>query len=193
MPDRVSKRVLPHRAILASSLLFGVCSIGFIKFARSESFLFGISLGVLLVCFLPWLVVLRRSLWSRHFPDGGRWMTVVAALLWVSLLIGPVVTGSFWVSTQLSGASDGMARLSNTIGALVFGVVSFSAAYFLAGLAFLIQLWRDQWRTKLTGVTIACLFLLFVAYAWSMRPSNGRAEQAASCNHYQPFSFDDFT
>jgi hypothetical protein len=108
-------------------------------------------------------------------------MIAVAALLWISLLIGPVVTGSFWLWTQFSDAPDGMAKFSEFLGLVGFGVISFSAAYWLAALAFLIQIWRDQWRMKLTGVTVAFLFLLFVAYAWLITlPSKPRAEQAVA-------------
>ena len=164
--DPASREVSPHRAILASSLFFGICSIACLRYARSDSFLFAVGLGLLLVCVLPWLVVLRRIAWNRRYPEGGRWMIAVAALLWISLLIGPVVTGSFWLWTQFSDAPDGMARFSEFSGLVGFGVISFSAAYWLAALAFLIQIWRDQWRMKLTGVTVAFLFLLFVAYAW---------------------------
>ena len=180
IPNRVPELALPHRAILASSLFFGIVGIVCLNIARSESALFGISLGVLLVSVLPWLVVIRRRFWRRRFPDGGRWMIAVAALLWISLLVGPVVTGSVWLWTQFSDAPDGMARFSNFLGVVVFGVVSFSAAYWLATMALLIQIWRDQWRANLTGVTVAFLFLLFIAYVFAISPSKPRAEQVAS-------------
>jgi len=154
--------------MLAASLFLGIGSYVCLRVTNSNSILFGISLGLLVVCILPWLSVLRRRVSPKQYPEGGKWMTAVTMLLWISLFIGPVVTGSFWAWTQFSDAPDGMARLSNGIGLLVFGVISFSTAYWLATLAFLIQLWRDQWRTKLTGVTIAYLFLLFVAYVWAM-------------------------
>lgn len=66
-----------------------------------------------------------------------------------------------------------MARLSDTIGVLVFGVVSFSAAYWLAIFSFLIQVWREQGRTKLTGVTLAYLFL------FGFHIQNGRSGPAS--------------
>ena len=110
-------------------------------------------------------------------------MIAVTALLWLSLLIGPLVTGSFRVWTKVPDAPDGMARLSNTLGVLVFAVVSFSAAYGLAAFALLIQIWRDQWRMKLTGVAVAFLFLLFVAHAWFITlPGKPRAGPAADPN-----------
>jgi hypothetical protein len=189
MPIQVAEPALPHRAILALSLFFGILGIACLKIAGSESALFGISLGVLLVSVLPWLVVLRRRFWRRRFPDGGRWMTFVSAILWISLLIGPLVTGSVWAWTQFSGAVDGMERLSDTLGTLVFGVVSFSTAYCLATMALLIQIWRDRWRAKLTGVTVAVLFLLFVVYAFVISPSKPRAEQAVRGNGGQAPSF----
>jgi hypothetical protein len=109
-------------------------------------------------------------------------MTAVSSLLWISLLIGPLVTGSFWLWTQFSDAPDDMARFSNSLGVVVFGAISFSAGYWLAGLAFLIQIWRDQWRVKLTGVTVVFLLLLFVAYVFAISPSKPRAEQAVLGN-----------
>jgi len=93
-------------------------------------------------------------------------MTTVTALLWGSLLIGPVVTGTFLAWSHFSEVSDGMARLNIAAGFVVFGVVSFSAAYWIGILAIFIQIWRDQWHMKLTGAAISCLFVLFVAYVW---------------------------
>lgn len=179
MPDQMPEPALPHPAILASSLFLGICGIAGLMIARSESLLFGISLGVLLVSLLPWLVVLRRRVWRRRYPDGGRWMAAVSALLWMSLLIGPLVTGSFWAWAQFPDSQDGMEQLSNTLGTLVFGVVSFSAAYCMGALALLIQIWRDQWCKKLTAVTIAFLLLLFVAYTFAVS-RRARATQAWS-------------
>jgi hypothetical protein len=56
-------------------------------------------------------------------------------------------------------------------------------------MALLIQIWRDQWRAKLTGVTIAFLFLLFVVYAFAISLSKRRAEQAVRGNGGQAPSF----
>jgi hypothetical protein len=172
IPNQVTKPTLPHRVILVSSLFFGFLGMVCLNTARSESTLFGIGLGVLMVSVLPWLVVLRRRFWRKRFPDGGRWMTAVSALLWISLLIGPLVTGSFWLWWQLSHAPDGMARFGDFLGVVVFGVISFSAGYLSAAIALLIQIWRDQWRAKLTGVTLAFLFLWYVVYALAMSPGD---------------------
>ena len=169
--DPASRSVSPYRAILATSLILGVFSIACLRFARSDSFLFGVSLGLLTVCSLPWLVVLRRRVWSRRYPNGGRWMIAVTALLWVSLLIGPLITGSVWVWAEFSDAPMGW------LAVLGFGVISFTSAYWSATLALVIQIWRDQWRIKLTGVSIAFLFLLFVPYVWAhTKPNKSRAE-----------------
>lgn len=166
--EPLSSSVCPHRAIMHSSLFLGICSIVCLAFSDAGHFGFGVSLGSLLVCVLPWLVAVRRRVWSRSYPEGGGWMKAVAILLWTSLLIGPVVTGSFWGWTRISDAPEGMLGLSNLLGVAVLGVISFSAAYYLATLAFLIQVWRDHWCKRLTGATIAFLFLLYVAYVWAV-------------------------
>ena len=163
-PDREVDLVSPFRAVSASSALLLFLSFGALRLARPDSFLFGISLGFFIVSCLPLLVALRRCLWGRRFSGRGRWMAAVTGLLWASLLIGPLVTGAFGMWTHYSVPPDGMARPSNFVGLAVFGVVSFSAAYFLAVLTFFIQLWGDQWHTKLTSVSIVFLFLLFVIY-----------------------------
>ena len=94
-------------------------------------------------------------------------MTAVTALLYGSLIIGPVVTGSFWAGAHFfTDAPDGMARLNIFVGFVVFSVVSFSAAYWIAILAILIQIWRDQWHKRLTVAAIAFLYILFVASGW---------------------------
>ncbi len=163
--------------MLGSSLFFGLLGLACLKTGRSESALFGVGLGVVIVSLLPWLVVLRRRVWKRSYPKGGGWMTLVSVLLWMSVLIGPFVTGAFWAWTQFAGTKDGMARLSDALGTVVFGVVSCSAAYGLATLALLIQIWRDQWRAKLTGMAVAFLFLLLVAYLFVISPSKPKAAQ----------------
>lgn len=180
LPTQVPEPALPHRAILALSLVLVISAIACFKLACSESFLFAVSLGVLVVSGLPWLVVLRRRGWKRRYPTGGRWMVAVSALLWISLFIGPLVTGAFWAWTQFSDAQDNMVRLSHTLGVLALGAVSFSAAYGLATLAFLVQIWRDRWHPKLTGVTVAFLFLLFVAYAFVVSANKPRVGQIAT-------------
>ena len=104
-------------------------------------------------------------------------MIAVTALLWVSLLIGPLITGSVWVWAEFSDAPMGW------LAVLGFGVISFTSAYWSATLALVIQIWRDQWRIKLTGVSIAFLFLLFVPYVWAhTKPNKSRAEQGGAGN-----------
>jgi len=174
LPHRASEPAWPHWTILASSLFLGICAIVCLKMAGSRSFLFAVSLGVLVVCALPWLVVLRRKGWRRRYPADGKWLSVVSVLLWISLLIGPLATGSCWVWARFSDAQDNMLRLNHALGTLAVGVVSFSTAYWSAALALLIQIWRDQWRPKLTGATIVFLLLLFAAYAFVLSPSSPR-------------------
>ena len=101
-------------------------------------------------------------------------MTFVTALLWVSLLIGPLITVSAWVWV---GVTDPRWRALAAIG---YGIISFTAAYWFATLALLIQILRDQWSIKLTGVSIAFSFLLFVFFVWiHTPPGKAIAEQDA--------------
>jgi hypothetical protein len=158
----------PPRTILTASLLLGIASIVCLKQVPSTSILFALSLGVLVVCLLPPLVALRDRLSNKRYPEGGRWMTTVAVLLWTALLIGPLVAGSLWAWTRFRIAADGMARPYDELGAVLFGFLSFSAAYWFAFLAILIQLWRGQWHAKLTAATMAFLFLFFVVYVLEM-------------------------
>lgn len=180
MTNGIASRQVPlHGAILASNWFIGTGSFICLRVAGSESILFGVCLGLFLVSLLPWLAFLRRKIWSRRFAAGRMWMNAVAALLWVSLLIGPAATGSMWIGTRLSYTPDGMSRFSSFVGIAVVAVISFSAAFWLSILALLIQLWRDQWRARLTATTIGFLFLLFVAYCWAIGTNKQTAETVA--------------
>lgn len=95
-------------------------------------------------------------------------MTAVKVLLWLSIFIGPVVTGAFWMWSGLAHPADGMADLGNFLLVLGSGVISFSAAFWLGALAILIQLWRNQWHRRLTVVATGMLFVFFVVYCWEM-------------------------
>lgn len=172
--DPTAKASFPTGSFLHWSLMLGFASIIGLRVTRSDSFAFGLSLGLLSLCVISWLVFMRRRLWSKCYPSGGRWMTAVSALLWSSLLIGPVVTGIFLVGAHFfSDAPDGMARLNLFARFVVFGLGSFSAAYCIGILAIFIQIWRDQWNVKLTLTAISCLFVLFVAYVWIVtNPTN---------------------
>ena len=166
--DTNSRQVALPKVMLTSSLFLGICSIICLRVLRPETPLFGVSLGLLLVCLLPWLVLLRRKFWSRRFAEGGKWRIAVTVLLWVCVLIGPVVTGSFWLWTRFADAPDNMARLVQFLGIVVYGVMSFSAAYWVGALAFLIQLWRDQWCARLTTVAVGYLFLVFAFFCFTV-------------------------
>ena len=172
--DPTSRTFLPLGAIQKASLLLGVISIIVLRTAGSQTFVFAVSLGVLTVCLLPWLLVLRRRFWKKSFPEGGGWMSAVTWSLWLSLLIAPLATGAFWWWTKQSPAADNMAAISKAIGVIVVGIGSVYVAYGLATLAFLVQLWRDQWCKKLTGVSFTYLFLLFATFTWIMTPKEQR-------------------
>lgn len=158
----------PAATALTVCALLGLICIVVLSDSRPSEFIIGVALGILFVCILPWLVFLRRRVWSRRFSSGGGWMRLVAILLWLSFLIGPVVTAAFWVSTRFSEGTDGMARFSDGIGLVVFGVVSFSAAFWIAGVALMIQLWRDQWHPRMSTALVLFLLLVFIIYCRTM-------------------------
>ena len=151
-------------------LLFSAGSLACLITAREDSIVFVLSFGLLVVCAMRWLVLLRRRLWKKCYPEGGRWMTSVTALLYSSLFIIYIVTGTFLIVTRNANRADGMGRLDHFFGFLVVVGVSWSLSHILAGAAFVIQLWRDRWRPKLTMVAAAHLLLLLLAYAWLNSP-----------------------
>lgn len=156
--------------IVIPSLVLWLGAFNFLRVAPyHHQLLFAWCMGVLVVCSLPGLVALRRRFWKRRFAGGGGWMRTVGVLLWMSLFIAPVVTGASWLWYEFSEARDGMTNLQHFLGFLVCALTSVYAAYGLAVLAFLIQLWRDQWRPKLSVVTLGYLYLFYVALVWICR------------------------
>jgi drug/metabolite transporter (DMT)-like permease len=104
LPDMTTHPM--EKPTLISSLFLGVCCIACLKGTQSDSFLFALALGVLAVCCLPWLVVLRRSLWNKQYSNSGGWMTAVSILLCLSLLLGPIITAVFYLSQSIDSFGD---------------------------------------------------------------------------------------
>jgi polyhydroxybutyrate depolymerase len=172
--DPRSSAPILKSAIHKWSLLLGAGCLILSRMVGSQTFAAGVSFGLLVVCFLPWLVALRRGFFKKRFPEKGKWMITVAVLQWLSLIVFPIVPLGFWLWSKRTPESDNMAALGVSIGVVVFGLIAVYAAYAMATVAFVIQLWRDQWHKKLTGVTIAYLFLLFVVFIWTMTPQEAR-------------------
>lgn len=156
-------------SMMASSLLIGAGSIIGLRVIPRDSYLIAWCMGLLLVCFLPWLVAFRKKFWKRSFPAGGKWLTAVTVLLWLSVIIWPLVTASYWLWSLSTDAPDNMAELGKFVGLALFSLVSFYAAYGVAVIAFLIQLFRNQWRPKLTCYVIGYLYFLSAAFCWIIR------------------------
>lgn len=153
-------------AILALSFLLGVGGLVALWVGGSDAFVADISLGTIAVCLLPWLLLWRRRLWSKSSSDRGGWMSAVMALLW---LAGPIGTVAFGVWSLFSFHADGLAL---------------PTAYSCVALALLIQMWRDQWRPRLTGLTIAYLFLVtYLPYSSRIRRDTGLAHAKLDIFH----------
>lgn len=161
--DRALGPATPSRATLKTSLLLGFASIVCLKTANSNSILFALGICGLTASALPLLAAVRSKFSNKSYSESGRWMTAVTVLLWIALLIGPIVAGAVWIWTSLWEVDR-----FDELGAMLFAFFSFCASFGFALLAILIQLWRGQWRGKLTAATLAYLSLLFVAYVLEM-------------------------
>lgn len=162
----VKERISRNKEIVLASLFMIVGSTIACRCFATESFPFGISLGINVTGRLFVMIALRRIFWHRQFPLGGRWSIAVNWLLWISLLIIPITAGIMYAWSLFSDAPDNMARLLDSIYMLFFVGASICVAYATASLAYLIQLYRNQWRVKLSFVVMIFLFLVYVFYVF---------------------------
>jgi hypothetical protein len=127
-----------------------------------NSFLLMGCFGLILIGCLPWLVLLRRGLYEKRYPEGGRWMKAARFLMWSSLLVFPITAGCLWVWNTISPIPDGFAGLGLSLLFLCCLAIAIYATGTFASLAFFIQLWRDQWhkRLNLAVLIYLCLFLI---------------------------------
>ena len=164
-----SKLTVTHRILLILSLLFGGVAISTLNSVSSRSFLYGASIGIVVVCLLPWLLTLRRLISRRPFKPASAWMKTTAGLLWAALLAFPVLSGLYLSWTQITEPpADGWASLEEFVGFAAIATISCSASYVLGALAFAIQIWRDQWHQRLTATVGTYLLGIFIGYCYLM-------------------------
>lgn len=157
--DRLIELVRERQVRLILSLL--TITAGFIGLREidANSILILGALGLFILGLLPWLVVFRRALWNKCYPEGGKWLKAANVFLWVTLLACPVTLASLLLWNLVWPIPDGFAGLGPSLIMMLSAIISFYATYSFAALSFLIQLWRDQWRTKLNAITLIYLIL----------------------------------
>lgn len=119
-------------------------------------------LALMILGSLPWLVVLRRTLWNKRFPEGGKWLKAARFFLWFALLVFPITAACLWIWFTIFPMPDGFEGLGQTLLLLFFLMIAAYATGTSAALAFLIQLWRDQWHKRLNLTVLIYLCLLFI-------------------------------
>src|ERR1043166_2469947 len=85
-------------AILALTAILCIASIAVILNLRpyENEFLMGTAMGVAVVCLLPWLVFIRRKLFTRQIPVRRSSDTAVTVLLLIAVLVAPVATAIYY-------------------------------------------------------------------------------------------------
>ena len=164
----VKKLILPNKKVVLSSFFMILGSMIAGKCFDTDSILYGICACIFTIGHLFAIIALRTTFLNRQYPLGGRWAIAVTWLLWISLLIVPFTSGVMYIWWQFSDPPDGMANLRDSIFVLLFVGTSICVAYITASLAYLIQLYRDQWRVKLSFVVMILLFLIYVFYIFLM-------------------------
>ncbi len=157
--DRMIELVRERQVRLILSLLTIIAGFIGLREIDPNSMLILGALGLFILGLLPWLVVFRRALWSKRYPEGGKWLKAANVFLWVTLLACPVTLACLWLWSLVWPTPNGFAGLGQGIAMLICAIISFYATYIFAALSFLIQLWRDQWRNKLNAITLIYLTL----------------------------------
>lgn len=158
--DRLIELVRERQVRLILSLLTIIAGFIGLREIDANSILILGALGLFILGLLPWLVVFRRALWSKRYPEGGKWLKAAKVFLWITLLACPVTLACLWLWKLFLPIPEGFAGLGQSIAMLICAIISFYATYSFAALSFLIQLWHDQWRTKLNIITLIYLCLL---------------------------------
>ncbi|MEE9601751.1 MAG: hypothetical protein V3V75_00495, partial [Thermoguttaceae bacterium] len=99
-----------------------------------------------------------------------RWMRVVTVLLVIALLVGPLATASSYLSLKVAEPTDAWGDLHRVAVHIVIALSSHCVGLALCIIAFLIQLWRDQWRKVLNVLAISYQLLAYLlAYLFLCR------------------------
>ena len=149
--------------LTAAASLAGVAVLSRSRTGPDE-LLVSVSLAVIIVSLLPWIVFARRKLLRTRPPASRGWAIAIYTILLASVLIGPAVTGVgfLWLviaKPTARGCSD------PAIGVAVTSFLAFCTGIGLYTLAFVTQLWRDQWQSHLNALSIVwqiiCFLLLY--------------------------------
>lgn len=148
------------RLILSSPLIIA----GYIGLREIDpnSMLILSGLALIILGLLPWLVVFRKALWSKRYPEGGKWLKATRFFLWSALLILPITAACLWIWFTIFPMPDGFAGLGPALLLFFSLMIAIYATGIVATLAFFIQLWRDQWHKRLNLVVLIYLCLLFI-------------------------------
>jgi hypothetical protein len=153
-----------NRVILTGSALVGVASIAVVVNLRpyQNEFLAGLCVGVFAVCLLPWLVHFRRTLFPTQASAGRGWMKAVTMLLFIALLSGPLATASYHLWLKAAKPTDDWGGFGPAVGLVVIALLFHCVGVGACIIAFLIQLWRDQWKKVLNVLAIAYQLLAYL-------------------------------
>jgi hypothetical protein len=147
--------------LISSALLIIAGYIG-LREIDPNSILVLSGLALIIIGLLPWLVVLRRTLWNKRFPEGGKWMKAARFFLWSALLIFPITAACLWIGFTIFPMPDGFEGLGQFLLLLLSLMIAAYATGTFAALAFFIQLWRDQWHKRLNLIVLIYLCILFI-------------------------------
>ena len=152
--------------ILAICAILGVGCIAVVTDLQpnQNEFLAGLSLAVFVACLLPWAVFVRRKAFNRQATTSQRWTRTIIILLLLALLAGPLLTTSYYVWLKVATPTDDWGGFGPAIGFWAIVWLSHCVGIGFCIIAFLIQLWRDQWRTILNSVAIGYQFLAFLMF-----------------------------
>ena len=128
----------------------------------ANEILVGSCLAILVVSLLPWLVLCRRRFLKTPVVASQHWARVITAFLTIGLLFGPVVTGTYKVWMNVARPTDAWGGFGPAIGFVIIAIVSHYIGFAACVIAFLIQLWRDQWKSVLNVLAIAYQVLVYL-------------------------------
>jgi hypothetical protein len=153
-----------NRVILATTAILGIASIAIVVNLRpyQNEFLAGSSCGVFVVCLLPWLAFVRSKLFTMRGVTSQGWDKAITALLLVAMLAGPLVTASYYLWLRVAKPTDDWGGFGPAIGLFAIAWLSHSVGFGVCIIAFLIQLWRDQWKKVLNVLAITYQLLMYL-------------------------------
>ena len=157
--NALSKDDKLYKLILQTSFLLGLLNLIFLDLISPQSLFCGLNLISFLICLLPWLVTLLRSIRDNPVGYSKFWTKTVQVLLWGAILTGPVLFGVVYFRYRILS-------LQTSLGSLFVFILLFHVSCWLSVLALIIQTWRDQWHKQLTGVIILTYYIVYIFGAY---------------------------